>query len=139
MRYLGIDYGDQRTGLAVCDPEEIITSPLGVFDGKKGLCEHIAHIVKEQVIEAVVVGLPLNMNGTEGGQAKKVQQFVKQLHEHVEVPIYLQDERLSSFSAEQKVDHIAISKGKKKKRLDAIAAAEILEAFLEKKSKIARE
>jgi putative Holliday junction resolvase len=75
----------------------------------------------------------LNMDDTEGPQAKLVVKFAKQLEEHLGLPIHLQDERLSSFDAQQKLAPTNFTRGKKRKRLDAVAAAAILEAFLEAK------
>ena len=134
MRYLAIDYGTKRTGLAICDPAETIASPLAVIQGQKGLRKKIAEVVKAEDVEAVVLGLPLNMNGSEGFQTKLVRRFAEQLKEHLNVPIHFQDERLSSFSAEEKLASAEFTRGKRRKRLDAIAAAEILEAFLEQKT-----
>lgn len=135
MRYLAIDYGSKHTGLAICDRSEMIASPLAVIDGTKDLLKKIADIVKTENVEAIVLGLPLNMDDSEGPQAKLVLGFAEQLKTHLNIPVHLHDERLSTFSAEEKLaslDHT----GKKKrirKRLDALAAAEILEAFLEEK------
>lgn len=131
MRYLGIDYGARRTGLAVCDATETIVSPLKVLDGRKDLAGRVSAIVASEKISAVVLGLPLNMDGSEGPQAKLVLAFAGELRDHIQVPVHLQDERLSSFGAEQKLQEIGLSRGKKRQRLDALAAAEILEAFLE--------
>jgi len=132
MRYLAIDYGTKRTGLAICDSDEIIVSPLAVIQGQKELLRRIAEVVKAENVGAVVLGLPLNMDDSEGPQAKLVLKFAGQLKEHLEIPVHLQDERLSSFSAEQKLAPAEFTRGKRKKRLDAVAAAEILEVFLEK-------
>jgi len=135
MRYLAIDYGTKRTGLAVCDAEETITSPYSVLQGQKDLVGRIARIVASENIAAVVLGLPLNMDGSEGPQAKRVRTFARQLESEIHIPIHLQDERLSSFGAEEKLGEIGLSKGKQKERLDALAAAEILQAFLERKAR----
>ena len=134
MRYLAIDYGTKRTGLAVCDAAEMIASPYGVLYGQKNLAAQIARIAASENIEAIVVGLPLNMDDSEGPQAKKVRAFARQLESEVRLPVHFQDERLSSFGAEQKLEEIGLSKGKKRERLDALAAAEILQAFLEQKT-----
>ncbi len=134
MRYLAIDYGTKRTGLAVCDASETIASPYSVLQGQKNLIQRIGRIVASENIEAVVLGLPLNMDGSEGPQAKRVRAFARQLESQIHLPIHLQDERLSSFGAEAKLGEIGLSKGKKRERLDAIAAAEILQAFLEQKA-----
>jgi len=133
MRYLAIDYGNKRTGLAICDPAETIASPLTVIEGQKDLLKKIAEIARSENVEAIVLGLPLNMDDSQGFQAKLVLQFADRLKKLIDIPIHLQDERLSSFAAEQKLASSEFTRKKKKKRLDAIAAAEILEAFLEQK------
>jgi len=135
MRYLAIDYGAKRIGLAVCDAAETIASPYGVLHGQKDLIQRIGRVVASENIEAVVLGLPLNMDDSEGPQAKKVRAFAKELQSHLRVPVYFQDERLSSFGAEQKLQEIGLSKAKRLERLDALAAAEILQAFLEQKNR----
>jgi putative Holliday junction resolvase len=134
MRYLAIDYGIKRTGLAICDSAETIASPLAVIEGQKELLKKIAEVVEKENVEAVVLGLPLNMTGTESAQTKLVFKFAEQLKDHLDIPVHLQDERLSSFSAEEKLSSAKFTRGKKRKRLDAVAAAEILEAFLEQKT-----
>jgi len=133
MRYLAIDYGTKRTGLAICDAGETITSPLTVIQNREPLPEKIAQIVETENVGAVVLGLPLNMDGSEGPQTQLVLKFADRLQAHLRIPVYLQDERLSSFGAEEKLAPANLSRGDKKKRLDAVAAAEILEAFLEQK------
>jgi putative Holliday junction resolvase len=133
MRYLAIDYGLRRTGLALCDPHETIASPYRILEGKDRLCERIARIVQTEGVEAVVVGLPLNMDDSEGPQAKLVRRFVKELTGHLAVPILLHDERLSSFSAQEKLADTDLTAAGKRKHLDAMAAAEILQAFLDHK------
>jgi len=134
MRYLAIDYGDKRTGLAICDHDETIASPLAVIQGQKDLLKKIADVVETEGVEAIVLGLPLNMDDSQGPQARIVFKFADRLKEHLHIPIHFQDERLSTFSAEEKLAAADFTRGKKKKRLDAIAAAEILEAFLEQKN-----
>ena len=133
MKYLAIDYGEKRTGLAICDASETIVTPLTVISGQKELPKRIADIVEKEGAEAIILGLPLNMDGSEGPQAKLVLKFAEQLRERLDIPIHLQDERLSSFNAEQKLAPAELTKSKKKKRLDAVAAASILEAFLEQR------
>jgi len=130
MRYLAIDYGDKRTGLAICDPQETVVSPLLVIEGQKNLIEKIADVIETENAQAIVIGLPLNMDGSAGPRAKLVQQFADKLKNRINVPIFLQDERLTSFAAEQQIAPAGLTRKKKKKRLDAIAAAQILDAFL---------
>jgi len=133
MRYLAIDYGEKRTGLAICDANETIVTPLAVIHGQKELQKKISAVIGKEGVEAVVIGLPLNMDGSEGSQTKLVLKFAEQLREHLDVPVHFQDERLSSFDAEQKLAPAGLTRSEKRKRLDAVAAALILEAFLEKK------
>ncbi len=131
MRYLAIDYGLKRTGLAVCDADETLASPLVVLTGQGGLIGKIRQAVADQAVDAIVFGLPLNMDGTEGDQAKKVRDFAAQLIKQIDLPLFFQDERLSSFDAEKKLAALGITRKKKKKHLDAIAAAAILQAFID--------
>jgi putative Holliday junction resolvase len=133
MRYLAIDFGDKRTGLAICDAGETIVSPLTVIHGQKELLKKIKDIVEVEKVEAVVLGLPLNMDDSQGPQAKRIFKFADQLKGHIDIPLHFQDERLSTFSAEEKLAAADFTRGKKKKRLDAVAAAEILDAFLQQK------
>ena len=85
---------------------------------------------KTENVEAIVVGLPLNMDDSKGSQARLSEDFAERLKKELQIPVYLQDERLSSFAAEEKLAPAQYTRGKKKNRLDAVAAAEILELFL---------
>jgi len=133
MRYLAIDYGRRHVGLAICDAAETLASPLAVIQAQADLPRKIADVVKAENVDAVVMGLPLNMDGSEGPQAKLTLKFAEQLKEHLDIPIHFQDERLSSFTAEEKLAPAKFTRGKQRKRLDAVAAAAILEAFLDTK------
>ena len=133
MRYLAIDYGSKRTGLAICDEGETISSPLQALKTGKILIDEIVAIITEQNVAAVVIGLPLNMDDTEGPAAKSVRDFGAELKSCLDLPVHFHDERLSSFDAEQKLAG-QMTRKKKKARLDAIAAAAILQSFLDSKS-----
>ena len=130
MRFLCIDLGDKRSGLAVCDSDETIASPLGVVEGCKDLHNQIIKTIQQQQAEALVFGLPLNMNGSEGDRAAIVRKFAAELAEKIDIPVFFQDERLSSYSATEKLSQTGLTHKKKKDRLDAIAAAEILKEFI---------
>lgn len=134
MRYLAIDHGSRRIGLAICDAQEIIASPLRVVDGRGDALAKIAEIVESEGVEAIVLGLPLNMDDSEGPQAAKAKAFGERLGRHLGLPIYFQDERLSSFGAEEKLGPAGLSRARKRDLLDAVAAAQILQAFLEEKA-----
>jgi putative Holliday junction resolvase len=133
MKYLAIDYGNKRAGLAVCDPSETIVSPLKVLNKPKYFVKQTADLIADQKIDAVVIGLPFNMDDSQGPAARAVLKFAEQLSKIITVPIYFQDERLSTFAAEEKLADIEMTKKRKKEHIDAVAAANILEAFLEKK------
>ena len=136
MRYLAIDYGLRRVGLALCDANEIIVSPLCQIEVIKTrpqkLFEQIKQIVGENQIDEIVVGLPLNMDQTEGGQAKLTRQFADKLAKEVSLPMHLQDERLSSAAADEMLAGAGLSSKKRKSKRDMLAACDILRDFLEK-------
>ena len=134
MRYLAIDHGQKRTGLAVSDASETLISPHSVIETtcEAELLRRILVVMKTEEIEAVVVGLPVNMDGTEGTRVKQVKQFVEKLRQQTSKPIQMYDERLSSFEAGHLAGELELTRKKKKKRLDAIAAATILQSFFEK-------
>ena len=133
MRYLAIDHGEKRTGLAVCDASETIASPLVVLTDKNLFIDRIVKTVEDEMIDAVVVGLPLNMDDSEGPRAKQVRQFAHELEGRIDIEIIFFDERLSSFDAEKKLAGLDLTRKKKKKHLDAVAAASILQSFLDQK------
>ena len=133
MRYLSIDYGNKITGLAICDSTETIVSPLVAIPTSNDLIGKIIEIIKAENVEAIVMGLPLNMDDSIGPQAKKVQVFADKLEKLIDVPVFFQDERLSTFAAEGKMIAMELTRKGKKRRVDAIAAAEILQAFLDSK------
>jgi putative Holliday junction resolvase len=130
MRFLCIDLGDKRTGLAVCDDAEIIASPIGVIEGRGDLYNKITEAVKQYQPQGLVLGLPLNMDGSEGDRAAGVRKFAAQLGEKIKLPLFFQDERLSSFSAQNRLSQTGLTHKKKKGKIDAIAAAEILKEFI---------
>lgn len=119
--------------MAICDAQETIASPLCVLDGRTDVLARIATIVENEGVEAIVIGLPLNMDDSEGPQAAKAKAFAQRLSHHLGLPTHFQDERLSSFGAEEKLQAAGLSRARKRDLLDAVAAAEILGAFLDQK------
>jgi putative Holliday junction resolvase len=133
VRYLGIDYGQKRIGLAVGDSHTRIASPIGTIHEAKP-DRQIAEVLKqieEFAVDALVIGLPLNMDDSEGPQAKETRGFSDQLATASKLPIHFHDERLSSFSAEELVGEGAHSRKKKRRPIDSIAAQVILQEFLD--------
>jgi 6-phosphogluconolactonase len=135
MRFLGIDYGDKRTGLAVSDADATLANPLTVIETENPiyLAERIAHIMAEHAVDAVVLGLPLNMDGREGPRAQRVRTFAELLSALISKPIEFYDERLSSYAAESLFPAGQLTRGQKKKRRDAVAASVILQSFLDER------
>lgn len=134
-RVLALDYGLRRIGVAVTDPTRTIASPLTTLkrrEGKRPPWAEIARIVEEQEVAEFVVGLPLNLDGEEGEWAAEVREFGAQLARRFERPIHWIDERLTSVMAERAVRGLGLRKGQReeKERIDAAAAALILQAFL---------
>lgn len=136
MRYLGVDHGQKRTGLAISDASETLVTPHLVIEtsSQTELLRRILTICETEKVDAIVVGLPLNMDGSEGPRAQSVKQFAAALREKIDHPIFLHDERLSSFQADCLAQALELTRKKKKKRLDAIAAADILKSFFEQKN-----
>ena len=138
MRFLAIDLGDKRTGLAVGDDITRIATPAEVLDVPRGelLLEVLAETVQEHAPDALVIGLPLNMDGTEGDRAKIVREFASELEALCAMPIHYQDERLTSYAADQQMARTGLTHKQKKQLRDALAAAEILRDFLDARSEL---
>jgi putative Holliday junction resolvase len=132
MRLAALDVGDARIGLAVCDELEITVRGVGVVrrvGGRRDL-EAIATQLAPYEPARIVVGLPLNMDGSEGRQAARVRTFAKRLEAHLGVPIDLWDERLTTVEAEQTMRAAGLSPARRRALIDQEAAAIILESYL---------
>lgn len=134
MRYLAIDLGQKRTGLAVGDDVTRLASPVDVIRIAMGeqLIAAILKAIAEHGPDAVVIGLPLNMDGTEGKGAKGVRAFGEILHQKCGLPAYYQDERLTSFAADEQMARSGRTHKQKANLRDALAAAQILRDFFER-------
>ena len=130
MRFLGIDVGDKRIGIAITDPTNTIAQPLTTIKRGEGDIEAICDLTRENDVGEIVVGLPINMNGTRGEMAEKVSAFADKLRENVDVPVVYVDERLSTMEAERLMISADVSRRKRRKSIDKIAAAIILETRL---------
>ncbi len=131
---MGLDYGEKRVGVAVSDPDGIIAMPYYVIDvtSEKKLLDEIKRVCEETDTEMIVVGLPINMNGTMGPMAEKVGRFVEKLAELTELPVEKWDERLSTSMAERSLLEGDMSREKRKKVRDMISAQIILQNYLDK-------
>jgi len=132
-RSLGLDIGDKRIGVALSDPEGILASPFTIisYEDDRTAIEAIIDIVGQQQVKQIVVGLPRSMNGSLGRQADKVKAFTEKLCSHTEVPVVFRDERLTTVSAKRLMQAVNVKKTKRKVRDDAIAAALILQGYLD--------
>jgi putative Holliday junction resolvase len=133
MRTLGLDVGDKRIGVAISDPEEILASPLATItreDDKKAIAD-IIKLVDQNDVERIVVGLPYSLDGSIGGQANKVMDFAERLSQHTRASMEMWDERLSTVAVERLLRESGSKKARKKARLDAAAAAFILQGYLD--------
>lgn len=131
MRYLAIDLGDKRTGLAVGDDTTGIASPVGVIQTTSGedRLDRIGRAVQEYEPDALVIGLPLNMDGTEGSACQGARALGEQLAKRFGLEAHLIDERLSSYGADLQMQRSGLTHKGKKSRRDAMAAAVILRTF----------
>ncbi len=134
-RYLGIDYGKRRIGLAVSDVLGTLATPLATLPATRNPADDAVQVVAAadlEHVEAFVVGLPLNMDGTEGPQAKTTREFIRQLEARAgSRPVTAWDERLSSFAADELLDQTHLTSAQRKKRRDQIAAQVILQSYLD--------
>lgn len=133
MRIMSVDFGDARTGLAMCDITEFLASPVGVIKEKRfeHAVEKVAAAAVEHGTEAIIVGLPLNMNGSEGPRAELCREFARLLGEQVPVPIRMWDERQTTVSAAGFLNETDIRGKKRKAIIDAVAAVIILDSYLQ--------
>jgi putative Holliday junction resolvase len=132
-KYLGLDLGQKTIGVAFSDDLGLTAQSLVTINrrGLKNDLEALAKIIEERVITGLVVGLPINMNGTMGEAARGVLKTVEVLQSTFKLPVYTFDERLSTVDAERILLEADLSRKKRKKVIDRLAAALILQGFLD--------
>lgn len=137
MRILGLDVGERRIGVAISDPTGTVVRPLPTLirGSREEDIAAITAVVEEYDVELIVVGQPLSLDGTEGFQARRIARYALVLTEHLDVPIVSWDERFTTVVAEEILSR---NRGKKKRRrgrdkgqIDAVAAAVILQSYLD--------
>ena len=132
MRVLAVDYGDARTGVAISDMTGSLvgeTTTVASYSAEKA-ADAIAALCAEKAVERIVVGRPLNMNGTAGERAEKAAAFAVLLHDRTGLETALWDERLTSVDANRILSDAGKKRGKQRARVDAVAASLILEGYL---------
>jgi putative pre-16S rRNA nuclease len=130
-----LDLGRRRIGVAISDPQRTAAYPVGTI--ARGSLKHdlaaLAALLNSRNVGRVVVGLPLNMDGSEGPQARQARAFADQLADTLRIPVELYDERLTSFEAEERLKHCSLRGRAKRGSVDAVAAAIILEGWLQER------
>jgi len=132
MRIMSVDFGDSRTGIAVCDKSEMLASPLTVITeyNFERCAEKVAELAKKEQAELIVVGYPKNMNNTIGERAEKCQKFAELVSEQSGIPTELWDERSTTVTAHNYLNETNVRGKKRKAVVDAVAATIILETYL---------
>lgn len=133
MKILAVDLGRARTGLAVCDESELLASPAGVISeyNMERLAHTIAAQAAEKAVGIIVVGLPRNMDGSEGESAKNARAFAENLQKLVDVPVTMRDERGTTITAHGYLNETDTRGKKRKAVVDAVAATIILQDYLD--------
>ena len=134
MTILCLDVGDRRIGLAVSDPGNLLASPLGAIRRTRRGSDVDAVLVhaRERHADRVVVGLPLSLNGRVGPQARKVANFIEALRRRTDLPIHSVDERFSTAEAERLLRQAGVEPSREREKVDAAAAAVILQEYLDR-------
>jgi putative holliday junction resolvase len=137
MRVMGLDYGDRNIGVAVSDAFRWTAQGLTVVEKRRdgGELDRIAELVKEHEVSEIVVGLPKNMNATIGPRGEICIAFAEQIRQKLELPVHLWDERLTTVAAERTLLEADVSRRKRKQVIDKMAAALILQNYLDSNTK----
>jgi len=137
MRVLGLDYGDKRIGVALSDAFGWTAQGLEKIDNvtEEAVLRRIAELVEQNGVETVVVGLPKNMNGTIGPRGEICMAFADRLRERLTVPVDLWDERLTTAAATRTLLEADVSRRKRKQVVDQMAAALLLQNYLDARGK----
>ncbi|MFC1501282.1 Holliday junction resolvase RuvX [Elusimicrobiota bacterium] len=134
MKLLGIDYGSKRIGIAISDPLGIAAHPITIIQRKslKADMESINRLITENSVSKIVMGLPINMDGTEGSLTSEIKSFAQKITEATKLPVDFHDERLTSSQTERiLVDEADVSRNKRKDIRDKVAASIMLQSYLD--------
>ena len=132
-RLIGLDHGSKRIGVSICDDKQLIATPLKTINRNslKDLVDELRLIVDENDIKGIIVGNPLNMDGSSGRSAQSVKDTAENIEKHLKIPICLWDERLSTVGAFNLSSELDINVSKREKKIDENAAAFILQGALD--------
>ena len=137
-RVMGLDVGEKRIGIALSDETGAIAFPHQTLQRREGYRKDmnaLRVLAEAERVEEIVVGLPLMMDDSRGIQAEKAEAFAEQLGRYVRVPIHLEDERLSTWEADQAMIGAGVRRDKRKQSIDAVAASVILQSFLDRRQR----
>ena len=132
-RLIGLDLGSKRIGVSICDDKQLIATPLKTINRNslKDLVDELRLIIKENDIKGIIVGNPLNMDGSSGRSAQSVKDTTENIEKNLDIPICLWDERLSTVGAFNLSSQLDINVSKREKKIDENAAAFILQGALD--------
>ncbi len=132
-RLIGLDLGSKRIGVSICDDKQLIATPLKTINRNslEDLVDELKLIINENDIKGIIVGNPLNMDGSSGRSAQSVKDTTKNIEKNLNVPICLWDERLSTVGAFNLSSQLDINVSKREKKIDENAAAFILQGALD--------
>ncbi|MEL7489878.1 MAG: Holliday junction resolvase RuvX [Pseudomonadota bacterium] len=137
----GLDLGEKTIGVAVCDPDRRVATPVETIQRKKFTpdAERLAELAKDRAIVGIIIGLPLNMDGSEGPRAQATRAFARNLDRILPLPVAFWDERLSTAAVERDMIALDESRAKRAARIDASAAAFILQGAIDRMRSLSAE
>ncbi len=137
----GLDIGEKTIGVAVCDPARMVATPVETIRRKKFTpdAQRIALLAGERAIAGIIIGLPLNMDGSEGPSAQRARAFARNLPKVIDLPVAFWDERLSTAAMERELIGLDTSRAKRAEKIDEMAATYILQGAIDRLRGLAAE
>jgi putative Holliday junction resolvase len=132
-RLIGLDLGSKRIGVSICDEKQLIATPYKTIHKSKNneLIEELKNIIQENDIKAIIIGYPLNMDGSSGSSAQSVNDVSKNIDKEIDIDVCLWDERLSTVGAFNLSSQLDVNVSKREKNIDQNAAAFILQGAID--------
>ena len=133
VRFIGLDLGSKRIGVSICDEKQLIATPFKTINRStsKELIDDLKSIIKENNIKGIIIGNPINMDGSKGRSAQSVEDTSNNIEKNIDIPICLWDERLSTVGAFNLSSQLDINVSKREKKIDENAAAFILQGAID--------
>ena len=139
-KYLGVDYGDVRTGIAECDISGLLASGIATVSegGMKRTAERVAREAQERSCKKIIIGLPKNMDGSEGERADVIKAFAKLLTEYTSIPIDFYDERMTTMEAYRFLGETGTFGKKRRAAIDTLSAEIILQNYIDRERTVGK-